>query len=193
LVSLRFACSGKGFGVWTEKYEQDFIESELKAPVSAEKHPPLRFLADCHLGKLARHLRFAGFDTLYYSSAEDDALLRLAQLQGRLLLTRDRALAKRDEEQTLLLRSISLEAQLEELAAALPLANHFSPFTRCMVCNTPLQKAEKEAIRSEVPQRVFETFDIFRRCPGCGRIYWQGDHYEAMTRRWREILANVKG
>ena len=179
--------------MWTEKYERDFIESELKRSVSevnqAEK---LRFVADCHLGKLARHLRFGGFDTLYDPRAEDGELLALARREGRLLLTRDRELAVRAGSDALLLRSVRLEEQLAELARALPLAERFAPFTRCMVCNTPLRAIAREEACSRVPPRVCESFDAFRYCPGCGRIYWRGDHYEAMMRRWKRLPESEK-
>jgi uncharacterized protein with PIN domain len=150
----------------------------------------LRFVADCHLGKLARHLRFGGFDTLYCPRAEDGELLELARREGRLLLTRDRELAARGGKDALLLRSIRLEEQLAELVRALPLAEGFAPFTRCMVCNTPLRTIAREEACSRVPPRVCDSFDAFRCCPGCGRIYWQGDHYAAMMQRWEMLPEN---
>jgi uncharacterized protein with PIN domain len=47
-----------------------------------------RFLADVHLGKLARRLRLAGLDPAYDPGAE------LAARQSRILLTRDVGLAE---------------------------------------------------------------------------------------------------
>jgi hypothetical protein len=41
------------------------------------RHP--RFLADAHLGKLARHLRLLGFDTLFFNDAGDDRLLEISR------------------------------------------------------------------------------------------------------------------
>jgi uncharacterized protein with PIN domain len=148
----------------------------------------MNFLADCHLGKLARHLRFGGFDTLYYPRAEDSELLELARRERRLLLTRDRELAARCGKDALLLRSVRLEEQLAELAGVLPLAEGFAPFTRCMVCNTPLREADRVEACPRIPPKVCESFDAFRYCPGCGRIYWKGDHYRAMMRRWERLL-----
>ena len=45
-------------------------QSKIRNPV----HKPA-FIADCHLGKLAKYLRLLGFDTLYYNQIDDDALL----------------------------------------------------------------------------------------------------------------------
>ena len=51
-----------------------------------------RFLADAHLGKLAHLLRMLGFDTLYFNDLGDARLAEISADEGRVLLTRDRAL-----------------------------------------------------------------------------------------------------
>ena len=66
--------------------------------LSRVRPPPLettRFVADVHLGKLARHLRVMGLDTAYRADADDTALAGLAHREGRILLTRDVALLRR--------------------------------------------------------------------------------------------------
>ncbi|HWJ94723.1 MAG TPA: Mut7-C RNAse domain-containing protein, partial [Telluria sp.] len=55
----------------------------------------LRFVADAHLGALARLLRMAGFDTVYDNNIHDDEVAALAVDEGRVVLTRDRELLKR--------------------------------------------------------------------------------------------------
>ncbi|HEX9173436.1 MAG TPA: Mut7-C RNAse domain-containing protein, partial [Telluria sp.] len=55
----------------------------------------LRFVADAHLGGVARLLRMAGFDTLYDNRFADDEIEALAAHDGRTVLTRDRELLKR--------------------------------------------------------------------------------------------------
>jgi len=37
-------------------------------------------------------------------------------------------------------------------------------------------------VRDEVPARIFETHEVFRRCPGCSRVYWRGTHTARMER-----------
>ncbi len=54
--------------------------------------PPPRFVADGHLGKLARNLRLLGLDTVYERDADDPRLLEIMVSQDRVLLTRDRPL-----------------------------------------------------------------------------------------------------
>ena len=53
-----------------------------------------QFIADAMLGRLARWLRFLGFDTLYYPDIPDSDLVRIAREQNRYILTRDSRLVK---------------------------------------------------------------------------------------------------
>ena len=154
--------------------------------------PALRFLADCHLGRLARQLRFAGYDTLFCPEVDDQALLKIASNEERLLLTRDRELQRRGGRQALPILSSNVDEQLRELASMLDLAPGFRPFTRCMVCNRLLREVLPEKIRFKVPPKVFQTFHEFKECPGCGRIYWRGDHYRKMMERWERLLGDTK-
>src|SRR5690606_33861208 len=52
------------------------------------------FLADAHLGGLARRLRLLGFDTILAGATPDELLAELADGDGRILLSRDRELLK---------------------------------------------------------------------------------------------------
>ena len=54
-----------------------------------------RFIADAHLGGLARRLRMAGFDTLYDNRYDDSNIAAIAARELRIVLTRDRDLLKR--------------------------------------------------------------------------------------------------
>lgn len=55
---------------------------------------PPRFAADAMLGGLARWLRALGYDTAWASPVDDDALVRRAVDEGRVVLTRDVGLAE---------------------------------------------------------------------------------------------------
>src|SRR5512142_24962 len=65
------------------------------APIQRLRPMPLReprFVADGHLGKLARHLRMAGFDTAWANDRPDDEIVRLSIVERRTILTRDKAM-----------------------------------------------------------------------------------------------------
>jgi uncharacterized protein len=63
-----------------------FYENRLQV------HHLTKFLADGHLGKLARDLRLLGFNVVYDLDARDRQLLAVMDIEIRALLTRDRRL-----------------------------------------------------------------------------------------------------
>ncbi len=142
-------------------------------------HPAPRLLADCMLGRLTKWLRLLGYDTVYLNDASDHQLARLARSDGRVLLTRDRALAARRGLDSLLIRSEQLEEQVEQVREALGPPPD-SSLSRCSVCNTTLEDVSPGEVADRVPPYVRERHAEFRHCPGCGRVYWSGSHVEAM-------------
>jgi len=68
-------------------------------PIASVRPEPLReprFFVDVHLGRLARHLRLLGFDTAYERDCDDAHLATTAAAEGRIVLTRDAGLLKRN-------------------------------------------------------------------------------------------------
>jgi uncharacterized protein with PIN domain len=150
----------------------------------------MRFIVDGMLGRLAKWLRILGYDTTYFPHLDDDQLVRLARAEGRLLLTRDRGLARRRGLQCLLVESDHLEEQLGQILAELaPTEKHPSPpgAQRCPVCNTPLQRVEKPELKGRVPPHIFRAHKDFSLCPSCDKIYWPGTHWARMQEKLAEF------
>lgn len=144
-----------------------------------------RFVADAHLGGLARLLRMAGFDTLYDNNFRDDAIVALAAAEGRIVLTRDRELLKRREvSHGCFVHALKPPAQLRELFVRLDLAGSARPFSLCLICNAPLHPIEAAAVRERVPADVARRHRRFSTCDICGGIFWEGSHW----RRMRALL-----
>ena len=140
-----------------------------------------RFVADTHLAKLARHLRMAGFDTLWGNDCDDDRIVEVSLRDRRTILTRDKAMLRRGEvERGYFVRHVESEAQLGEVIRALQLEGMVQPFVRCRECNTLLEEVPKQAVNDRLPEKVREHYDRFKRCPGCERVYWEGTHFERM-------------
>lgn len=157
-------------------------------PLLRLRREPLRvtrFVADAHLGGLAHLLRMTGFDTLYDNRFDDGEIERLAQTQGRIVLTRDRELLKRRSiDHGCYVRALHTEPQLREVFERLDLARSARPFTRCLSCNAPLRPVHKAQVVARLPPAVRERYDRFSTCDGCARIFWEGSHW----RRMRELL-----
>lgn len=156
---------------------------------------PPRFVADGHLGKLARNLRLLGLDTAYERDADDPRLLEIMVADDRVLLTRDRPLlmhgivrhgycprSDESEEQT---REVLRRFGLKENGAGL------APFCRCLHCNGLLETVDKSEVLAPLAAEplTLRYYDEFRRCPGCQRIYWPGTH----TQKLASLVARLLG
>jgi hypothetical protein len=158
---------------------------EIQPWTNSGSDPDSRFLADAHLGGLARFLRMLGFDTLHRNAFDDAEIRRLAEDDGRIVLTRDRELLKcREIRRGCYVRALKPEGQLQEVAARYGLASLARPFTLCLHCNLPLRTADRREVAHRVPETVLSLHQSFSHCPGCDRIYWPGSHYRQM----RELL-----
>ncbi|WP_297548808.1 Mut7-C RNAse domain-containing protein [Thermococcus sp.] len=144
----------------------------------------MKFIADMMLGRLARWLRLYGHDTLY-GIKDDDEIIRVALREGRIILTKDVALARRAERlgaRVFLLRSNSLEGQVRELKElGVEFGELFPSKARCPKCNGPIKPVSKSDVKERVPHKVYESYDEFYVCQKCGQIYWPG-------KQWREML-----
>src|SRR5690606_23543825 len=177
---------GRATGLGHLLRETDAIDVFPALPATpAPGEPPPRFLADAHLGGLARRLRLLGFDTALARDAPDHSLADLAEGDGRILLSRDRELLKhRRVAHGRYVRARSTDEQLREIVAHFGLRERMRPFSRCLECNAPLRPARRAAVADPVAPRVAEEQPGFTPCTGCGRVYWPGSH-------WRRLRAVV--
>lgn len=151
-------------------------------------------MVDINVGRLARWLRAMGYDAALFTRQDDSDLVRTALKEGRIVLTKDGGIARRRVATTgqlrlLHLRSDSVPEQLRQVVAAFSLNPTHHPFSLCLECNRPLEERGKEEVKGLVPPYVFRTQQEFSQCPSCGRIYWQGTHWEAMRRKLRDLEA----
>lgn len=141
-----------------------------------------RFIADVMVGKLARWMRVLGFDVAYSNTYEDDEIIRIADSEHRVILTRDTGLAARHAAaQCLLIESGDYKEQLRQVVRTFEL-KRFDVFSRCLECNTPLTDVDKEAVFENVPPYVYLSQNHFAICPSCGRVYWHGTHADEMLK-----------
>jgi len=152
---------------------------------------PLRrtaFILDVHLGKLARILRLLGFDVLYRNDFDDDEIIRISLDEHRIILTRDRPmLFNKVITHAHWLHSTNAEKQATEVLRRFDLFDQVRLFCRCPVCNGRIQSVEKGDILDRLEPLTKEYYDRFFQCSDCGKIYWQGTHYDRILRRLERI------
>jgi uncharacterized protein with PIN domain len=149
-----------------------------------------RFVADGHLGRLTRDLRLLGFDVAYDRRAEDRQLLAVMEREDRALLTRDRRLLMHAIVRTgYCPRSQNADEQTIEVIRRFDLLGSIAPFTRCLRCNAPLREVSKAEIIERLEPLTKIYYEQFRRCTGCGQIYWAGSHFSKLQKRLEQIRA----
>lgn len=148
-----------------------------------------RFAADAMLGRLARWLRVLGYDTSYDMELSDPVLVRRAEAEDRILLTRDRHLLQelRPARAHEVRRDEPL-LQLKDLVDAFQLAPPRELFTRCLLDNAALERLQEEDALPLLPEGARGLADTVRRCPRCGRLYWDGSHVRRMRAALQRAL-----
>ncbi len=129
-----------------------------------------RFLVDQMLLRLGRWLRLLGMDVANPGNDSDSELLQRAIQEKRTLITRDKRLAdacKSLGAECILIKSSRLAEQLREMAQkGVPL--RLNP-QRCTLCNCILHKVDAEEKATW-------------KCEGCGKLYWEGSHWNNMEK-----------
>ncbi|NWG01816.1 MAG: Mut7-C RNAse domain-containing protein [Syntrophaceae bacterium] len=145
----------------------------------------MKFLVDRMLGRLAKELRMLGYDTLYYRGENNYPLIKLAREQNRIILTRSGKLVPRKPEDRIIrVMEDKPDLQLKELVQKKVISlNEETPYSRCLLCNVPLDQISREEAEGNVPDFIFYQKKEFSRCPQCLRIYWQGSHLDHMQKK----------
>jgi len=153
----------------------------------------MKFIPDGMLGSLARWLRLLGFDTEYFSGKDKYFLAYNARKESRIVLTRDRQFVLLNPEISTFIQSEDLCHQLKEVKDKLNLsfdAHLF--FSRCNICNHVLQPKSASEVIGIVPEYVAKTQKHFSYCNICGRIYWQGTHWQRILDFIKSVESNEK-
>ncbi len=145
-----------------------------------------RFIADCMLGRLAKWMRYIGYDVLYFRNIEDRELVRIARAEGRVLLTRDRGIPNKFRVEHYLLKHEDIDSQIKEILEKFPPSEKLN--SRCLECNIPIQEVQnKEQIQHRVPEYVLLHHKQLWCCPQCGKVFWRGTHYRNMEEKLSQI------
>ena len=148
----------------------------------------MKFICDEMLGTLAKWLRILGYDTVYVKNIDDEKIMEIAEKEKRVVLTRDRLLARKAKE-SLYIEERKLEKQIEKVFEHFNLKIEVDKIlSRCTICNVIVIPIKKEEIREKVPEHVWLNHEKFWICPKCKRVYWVGSHWNNMEDKIKNIL-----
>lgn len=146
-----------------------------------------KILLDAMVGTLATYLRMCGYDAAYALDRDvesDDRLLEIAAAEDRLIVTRDRSLAKRASS-GVLVESRDVSEQLRELEdAGFDLSMAETP-AHCGRCNGRLEAVSATESTPEYAPDPAE--ELLWQCSACGQYFWRGSHWDAVA----ETLASL--
>lgn len=126
-----------------------------------------------------------GCDVKYYNDASDDALLSIAEREGRVLLTRDAELFRRASSKGMKTFFVNGESVVEKLAN---MAKYFGIklevdmfASYCSMCGASLRSVESGAVLDKVPPGTLKHYTKFWVCDDCGKVYWLGRHWKKIN------------
>lgn len=147
-------------------------------------------LADQMLGAAAKRLRLLGYDCDLAQAGDPtgEALVEKARGQGRMLLTGAQRLAQAHPDEVLALPTEDVDGQVGAVATAWPLDFEKTAFTRCSLCNIPVEEVDREAVAEQLPPKVRQRNPKVKRCPNCGKLYWEGSHVARLKESFRKLM-----
>jgi hypothetical protein len=161
------------------------------ALAAQQREVTLRFLADQMLGKLAKYLRFLGYDTFYTNKQiSDKELIEIAKKEERVILTRDKIIAQ-NVPNSVYLKNDNLEEQFRELNKNIYITK-IAILSRCSLCNSVLEKVNKEMVKKFVPEYIYVHNNDFYICNTCKKVYWYGSHTQRIIKEIDNLLKEVK-
>lgn len=153
----------------------------------------MKLLCDSMLGKTARYLRLLGIDTAYTDSRYLDLKIDRAINEDRIFITRDSRILKiKSAPRFYFVNSNFPEVQLYEILRGLKIdIEEIHPFSRCLRCNSILERIDKKDVCERVPEYVYSHYDSFSICKLCNSVYWGGTHYERMKKWVEAVMKNI--
>ncbi|HIC97752.1 MAG TPA: hypothetical protein EYP11_05085 [Aquificaceae bacterium] len=142
----------------------------------------MEFLLENNLSRLAKWLRFLGYQTqLLKGKITPEAL---SQSRDRIFITTSRRWEK--YLKNIGMRYLVVPRHDWEIQLCLTV-KYFNLRTelkldRCAHCGGYLTPVDKETVKERVPPKAFQSARDFTLCPRCGALFWKGLHYDRMVR-----------
>lgn len=153
----------------------------------------MKFLLENNLAKLAKWLRFLGYDT---KTLEGPITFEeLLRNRDRIFITTskrwERTLKNLGIEYLLVPRE-DWEVQICTVLKSLGIEPELK-LTKCSYCGGELKSVSKEEFKDRIPKKAYETAYDFTYCEKCDALFWKGLHYERMVSMLKVALRRCEG
>ena len=138
------------------------ISSDFKAKTNQ------KFILFNNTAKLAKYLRFLGFDAIIAKHFAQSNIQRITNKDRRIIISRKNRKNLKDRVFRIF-KDQPLD-QFEEVKNLL-IIDEKKIGSRCMDCNRLLDEISKEKVRKLVPEFIFENYSDFKFCTKCGKVY----------------------
>jgi len=154
-----------------------------------------KFVIDRMLCRLGRWLRIFGYDTRIineelddkFSKDDDELLLKIAEKEDRILITRDVDLynkAVKNNLKSVYVEDSLIERQIFKLKQAIGIDTTLK-MTRCTLCNgevTAYTEDREDLLSIDyIPKKLLsDKKEELWVCKRCGQFYWIGKHWMMM-------------
>ena len=145
------------------------------------------------MGKLARFLRMAGFDTVYVKEDNLSQVLAISKEENRLIVSRNSKYLELQLASNLCHLTVDEPLdQFRKLVTDLQMQLDEKRFlTRCLQCNETLEKTATEKVSERLYDFVARTQPEIYVCPRCDKLYWHATHARAMIARLLAIKSEL--
>ena len=162
----------------------------------------VRFFCDRDVLRLAKWLRFVGFDVMTRRELSRHNIIRICQKDRRIFITRKKKDVSLLDVKVELLDSDDVFAQLENILAKYPIVKD-NIGSRCIQCNVKLlshlspilaipsdidSDCNKDTSRFPSSIPTYLKGKSYKYCSRCSKIYWEGSHYKNMN----EVINQLK-
>lgn len=146
------------------------------------------FICDIMLGRLSRYLRMLGLDAPCVKGPVFSEIFECGGEPPYFFTKRQKCPTY---ERTVRIRSDRVMEQLEEIRDMIaPYINPGNIMSRCIECNVPLVAAAREDVEHHVPEYTYHHYAVFKQCPSCKKVYWDGSHTGKMKKWIEDIIIN---
>jgi uncharacterized protein len=150
-----------------------------------------RFITDSNLGNIVKYMRLLGFDLYYDAALSDREIIKISNHEKRIILTKSSKLLKfKDVTHAIFIRPGTTEEQVNRIIDHLDIRDRAKPFSRCLLCNGPIDSVAKDMVIDQIPSKTRSFCDEYTQCRCCGKIYWKGTHFIKMQKFVDHILGN---